>query len=69
MGYSQLISCKKSKNECYTFANFDILIICFSDVILKILVHDNQIGVIIGQEGSTVRKIMSETDTNIIVPR
>ncbi|XP_016659964.1 uncharacterized protein LOC100167988 isoform X3 [Acyrthosiphon pisum] len=39
-----------------------------SDVILKILVHDNRIGAIIGQERNTVRKIMSETDTNIIVP-
>jgi len=48
---------------------FYFLIICFSDVILKILVHDNRIGAIIGQEGNTVRKIMSETDTNIIVPR
>jgi len=51
------------------FFIFVFLIICFSDVILKILVHDDRIGAIIGQQGKTVKKIMSETDTNIIVPR
>ncbi|XP_022182325.1 uncharacterized protein LOC111042124 isoform X3 [Myzus persicae] len=38
------------------------------DVVLKILVHNNQIGVIIGKEGNIIKKIMSETDTNITVP-
>ncbi|XP_050055927.1 uncharacterized protein LOC114120371 isoform X3 [Aphis gossypii] len=40
---------------------------CISDMILKILIHNNLIGVIIGKGGNTMRKIMSETETKIYV--
>jgi len=43
------------------------LIIFFSDVILRILIHDNLIGLIIGEEGNTIRNIVSETETKINV--
>lgn len=45
--------------------HLQILIICFSVVTLKILVHNNQIDVINGEEGINISKIMSETDTKI----
>ncbi|XP_027851738.2 insulin-like growth factor 2 mRNA-binding protein 2 isoform X3 [Aphis gossypii] len=38
-----------------------------SDVILKILAHNNLIGRIIGKEGNTIKRIMSETETKITV--
>lgn len=41
----------------------------FSDVILKILAHNNLIGRIIGKEGNTIKRIMSETETKITVSR
>ncbi|XP_025419881.1 insulin-like growth factor 2 mRNA-binding protein 1 [Sipha flava] len=37
------------------------------DVILKILAHNNLIGRIIGKEGNTIKRIMSETETKITV--
>lgn len=43
--------------------------ILFSDVILKILAHNNLIGRIIGKEGNTIKRIMSETETKITVSR
>jgi len=42
---------------------------CSSDNILKILIHNNLIGIIIGKGGNTIRKIMSETETKINVSR
>ncbi|CAH1725379.1 unnamed protein product [Aphis gossypii] len=39
-----------------------------SDMIMKILIHNNLIDIIIGGEGDTIRKIMSETNTNIFIP-
>lgn len=45
------------------------LIMCSSDVILKILAHNNLIGRIIGKEGNTIKRIMSETETKITVSR
>lgn len=41
----------------------------YSDVILKILAHNNLIGRIIGKEGNTIKRIMSETETKITVSR
>ena len=37
------------------------------DIPLKILAHNNLIGRIIGKQGSTIKKIMEETDTKITV--
>lgn len=42
---------------------------CSSDMVLKILVHNNLIGIIIGKGGNTMRKIMLETGTKINVSR
>jgi len=51
--------------------NFSIyfLIILFSNTILRILIHDNLIGLIIGEEGNTIRNIMCVTETKINVTR
>lgn len=45
------------------------MVIFSSDVILKILIPDNLIGIIIEEEGNMIRKIMSETETKISVSR
>ena len=37
------------------------------DIPLKILAHNNLIGRIIGKQGSTIKRIMEETDTKITV--
>lgn len=37
------------------------------DLPLKILAHNNLVGRIIGKQGSTIKKIMEETDTKITV--
>lgn len=61
---------------CIEYKN--LMIICvtikchyefFRDVILKILAHNNLIGRIIGKEGNTIKRIMSETETKITVSR
>ncbi|KAF0715612.1 Insulin-like growth factor 2 mRNA-binding protein 1, partial [Aphis craccivora] len=39
-----------------------------TDMSLKILIHNNLIDIIIGGEGNTIRKIMSETNTDIFIP-
>jgi len=52
--------------------DLDLLVICSSDMTdmsLKILIHNNLIDIIIGGEGNTIRKIMSETNTDIFIPR
>jgi len=38
-----------------------------SKTILRILIHDNLIGLIIGEEGNTIRNVMSKTETKINV--
>jgi len=48
---------------------YNLPTIFFSDVILKILAHNNLIGRIIGKEGNTIKRIMSETETKITVSR
>lgn len=40
-----------------------------SEVSLKILAHNNLIGRIIGKGGSTIKRVMQETDTKITVSR
>ena len=39
----------------------------FSDVVLKILAHNNLIGRIIGKGGNTIKKVMEDTNTRIAV--
>jgi len=38
-------------------------------VTLKILAHNNLIGRIIGKAGSTIKRVMQDTDTKITVSR
>jgi len=42
---------------------------CCREVSLKILAHNNLIGRIIGKGGSTIKRVMQETDTKITVSR
>lgn len=40
---------------------------CRSEIVLKILAHNNLIGRIIGKSGNTIKRIMQDTDTKITV--
>lgn len=43
------------------------MIHCRSEIVLKILAHNNLIGRIIGKSGNTIKRIMQDTDTKITV--
>jgi polyribonucleotide nucleotidyltransferase len=43
--------------------------VSYREVSLKILAHNNLIGRIIGKGGSTIKRVMLETETKITVSR
>lgn len=43
--------------------------VTYREVSLKILAHNNLIGRIIGKGGSTIKRVMQDTDTKITVSR